>query len=87
MEPVIDTAAIRRAANRGDWGSRVMFDHSAESTIYYLETGERRSFVPYGGANSYNSPFTATNNSRIAFHPNQLNLAILAKDNVSIWLK
>ena len=66
----------------GDWGSRVMFDYSPESTIYYLENGQRRSFTPYGGSNNYNSPFTATNNSRIAFHPNQPNLGILAKDNI-----
>ena len=66
----------------GDWGSRVNFDYSAESTIYYLGTGERRSFDPYGGSSNYNTPFTATNNSRIAFHPSQPNLAILAKDNI-----
>ena len=66
----------------GDWTSRVNFDYSPESTIYYLGNGERRSFVPYGGSSSYNSPFTATNSSRIAFHPNQLNLGILAKDNI-----
>lgn len=66
----------------GDWGSRVYFDYSAESTIYYLGTGERRSFAPYGGSSSYNGPFAATNNSRIAFHPNQQNMALLSKDNV-----
>ncbi|MEP7237142.1 MAG: PKD domain-containing protein [Ferruginibacter sp.] len=66
----------------GDWGSRVNFDYSPESNIYYLQDGNRRSFSPYGGSISYNSPFTATNNSRIGFHPNQLNLAILAKDNI-----
>lgn len=68
----------------GDWGSRVSFDYSPENTIYYLGTGERRSFTPYGGSSLYNSPFTATNNSRIAFHPNQPNLAILAKDNIFV---
>ncbi|MBK7433721.1 MAG: PKD domain-containing protein [Chitinophagaceae bacterium] len=66
----------------GDWGSRIYFDHSPENTGYYLGIGERRQFLPYGGSASYNSPFAATNNSRIAFHPKAPNLAILAKDNV-----
>lgn len=66
----------------GDWGSREAFDYSAEGTVYYLGDGERRSFIPYGGSNPYNSPFAATNNSRIAFHPNQPDLAVLAKDTV-----
>ena len=66
----------------GDWGSRVNFDYSTESTIYYLGTGERRSFMPYGGSSNYNSPFLATNNSRIAFHPSLPDLALLAKDSV-----
>ena len=64
----------------GDWGSRVNFDYSPENTIYYLENGQRRSFTPYAGSISYNSPFAATNNSRIAFHPNQPDMALLAKD-------
>ena len=66
----------------GDWGSRIYFDYSPESVGYYLQNGERRSFVPYGGSSLYNSPFAATNNSRIAFHSNQLNLALLARDTV-----
>ena len=66
----------------GDWGSRVYFDFSPENTIYYLGTGERRSFTPYGGSNGYNTPFTATNNSRIAFHKGLPNVALLSKDNV-----
>ncbi|MEO8770197.1 MAG: PKD domain-containing protein, partial [Ferruginibacter sp.] len=68
----------------GDWGSRVSFDYAVDNTVYYLQTGERRSFTPYGGTNLYNSPFEATNDSRIAFHPHQLNLAILAKDTVYV---
>ena len=68
----------------GDWGSRVSFDYAADNTVYYLQTGERRSFTPYGGTNLYNSPFEATNDSRIAFHPHQLNLALLAKDTVYV---
>ena len=66
----------------GDWGSRIYFDYTPESMGYYLATGERRTFAPYGGSNTYNSPFTVTNNSRIAFHPNKLDLALLAKDTV-----
>ena len=65
----------------GDWGSREFFDYSPENTIYYLERGERRTFTPYGGELSYNSPFTPTNNSRIGFHRNLQNIALLAKDS------
>ncbi|MEI7964860.1 MAG: PKD domain-containing protein [Chitinophagaceae bacterium] len=68
----------------GDWGSRVQFDYSPESTIYYLEAGERRSFSPYGGSTTYNSPFAPTNNSRIGFHPGLPNAAILARDSLFI---
>ena len=66
----------------GDWGSREKFDFSLENTLYYLENGRRRSFTPYSGEVSYNSPFTPTNNSRISFHSNQLEMALLAKDNI-----
>ncbi len=68
----------------GDWGSRVGFDYAAGNTIYYLSEGTRRSFSPYGGENSYNSPFDPTNFSRIAFHPHQFNLALLAKDTIYV---
>lgn len=66
----------------GDWGSRVYFDYSAGNTIYYLSEGERRTFTPYSGSTSYNSPFVPDNDSRIAFHMNTPGLAILAKDTV-----
>jgi len=66
----------------GDWGSRIYFDYSPDSRGYYLGIAQRRNFAPYGGSSGYNSPFAATNNSRIAFHPNQQNMALLARDNV-----
>jgi PKD repeat protein len=67
----------------GDWGSRMLFDYSNENNVYYLEDGQRRSFTPQAGTNSYNSPFITTNNSRIAFNKVNNNISLLAKD--SIW--
>ncbi|MBS1741530.1 MAG: PKD domain-containing protein [Bacteroidetes bacterium] len=68
----------------GDWGSRVYFDYSAGNTIYYLSEGERRTFTPYGGSSNYNSPFTPTNDSRIAFHQNLPDIALLSEN--AVWM-
>lgn len=67
----------------GDWGSRMEFDYSNERNVYYLETGDRRSFNP-NGYQSYNSPFTETNNSRIAFSKAKKNVALLSNTNIYI---
>jgi PKD repeat protein len=67
----------------GDWGSKCAFDFATASTVYYLTNGKRRSLVPMGSELSYNSPFTATNNSCIEFFPSMVNVAFLGKD--SIW--
>ncbi len=67
----------------GDWGSRMLYDYSSQNNVYYLENGERRGFTPQTGGNSYNSPFTPTNNSRIAFTKADPEMAVLSKD--SLW--
>ena len=72
-----------RTIRGGDWGARTKFDYSPEQNAYYLENGERRSHLPVGGDEDYNSPFIATNNSRIDFVKNMQNVGFLAKD--SIW--
>lgn len=68
----------------GDWTSRVQFDFTSTNYVYYLENGNRRGFGVNTGQVPYNSPFTATNNSRIAFSAKNPNMAVLAKD--TLWL-
>lgn len=67
----------------GDWTSKCAFDYATASTVYYLGNGKRRSLVPMGAELSYNSPFTATNNSAIEFLPKMTNVCFLGKD--SAW--
>lgn len=66
----------------GDWTSTMYFDYSSQHQVYYMSDGERRSFGSSPGTSDYNSPFTPTNNSRIAFQKSLPGLAILAKDTV-----
>lgn len=72
-----------RTSRGGDWGSKCAFDYATSSTVYYLQNGRRRSLVPLGGEVSYNSPFTATNNSAMEFVPDLPNISFLGKD--SLW--
>jgi PKD repeat protein len=68
----------------GDWSSRMEYDYNTEDVVYYMEDGERRSFNPQNGSNSFNSPYDPSNNSRIAFDKTNKNLALYGKDTMYI---
>jgi photosystem II stability/assembly factor-like uncharacterized protein/PKD repeat protein len=77
-----DTATWK--CNRGgDWSAKCAFDYLGNSTVYYMNNGNRRNLRPLGGDFSYNCPYTATSASEIAFFKGLPNYAFLGKD--SIW--
>ncbi len=67
----------------GDWGPVCNFDFLPGANVYYVGSGNRRSLQPLGGDQSYNSPFSPTNNAAIEFYENMTNMAFIAAD--SLW--
>jgi hypothetical protein len=77
-----DTATWK--CNRGgDWGAKCTIDFLGNSTVYYMNNGNRRNLRPLGGDYSYNCPYPATSTSEIAFVKALPNYAFIGKD--TIW--
>ncbi len=71
-----------KTSRGGDWTSKCVFDYATNSRVYYLNNGRRRSLVPLGGETTYNTPFTATNNSYMEFVPTLKNVCFLGKTDI-----
>lgn len=77
-----DTATWK--CNRGgDWSARCAIDYLGNSTVFYMNNGNRRNLRPLSGDYSYSCPYTATSASDIAFVKALPNYAFLGKD--TIW--
>lgn len=64
----------------GDWGSKMLFSYNSANTVYYYENGNRR---PVNGSeNSYNLPFSASNNINLEFNKKINNSAFCALQNI-----
>ncbi|XZF16199.1 PKD domain-containing protein [Chitinophagaceae bacterium MMS25-I14] len=66
----------------GDWYSHCVFDYGNTGTVYYLDKGNRRTLLPLGGDQSYNSPFAPDNASEMAFVPGVSGVAFLGKTDL-----
>ena len=72
----------------GDWTYRSAIDYRSGGNVWYMETGDRRTLVPLGSDQPYNSPLAivtgtfSTNNARMAFVRGVPTTAFLAKDTI-----
>jgi PKD repeat protein/photosystem II stability/assembly factor-like uncharacterized protein len=64
----------------GDWGSKMEFSYNSDNTVYYLENGKRRMVI--GADNTFNLPFTPSNNSYLEFNKKIINTAFCSSQNV-----
>lgn len=66
----------------GDWTSRMFYDYHSSNKVYYIGTNERR--VVTGSGATYNLPYTANNNSLLAFNKKIPNVGFSALQKIYI---
>ena len=67
----------------GDWGAHCFFDYLSNSTVYYVDNGNRRNLAPLGGDQTYNSPFVPTGGANMEFVSTLHNEVFAGKD--TLW--
>lgn len=76
------SAAGWKTNRGGDWTARCSMDYRNSGTVWYLNTGNRRTLQPLGADQGYAIPYIATNNGRVEFVPGLPNVAFIGKDSV-----
>lgn len=66
----------------GDWTSRMIYDFHSSNKVYYIGTNERR--VVTGSGATFNLPYSANNNSLLAFNKKIPNIGFSALQKIYI---
>lgn len=74
-----------RTNRGGDWSSKMWYDYSNGSRIYYSENGKRRNVLG-GPETSTGLPYTSTNNCKFAFSALEPSLGVAAENGIYLSL-